>query len=50
MYIKSSGAVRETGSPEFWIFPHFLLTAVLTDFTVQQDVHESSGGFSNSYA
>lgn len=30
MYVKSSGAGREAGSPEGWIFPHFLLAAVLT--------------------
>lgn len=50
VYIKSSGAVREAGSPEWWIFSHFLLTAVLTDFTVQQDMHQSSGGFLNRSA
>lgn len=43
MYTKPSGAVREAGNPEWWIFPHFLLIAVLTDLSVQQDMHESSG-------
>lgn len=46
IYIKSRGAEREAGSPEWWIFPlPHCCTNILTDFTVQQDMHESSGGF-----